>query len=197
MSYSIDDPRIACRFWEKVTPEPNTGCWLWSAALDGSGYGRLTLNRVSRSAHRLAYETLVGTVQNGLELDHLCRTRSCCNPAHLEPVTRQQNCKRGLRGALHTNCPHGHEFTPSNTAININGHRFCRTCSRTRGTAYNHRMSPWNGNGRPALTVCKRGHILAITARVKSSGLRKCLECANQLQRERRAAARDRDLLGA
>ena len=25
------------RFWEKVSPEPNSGCWLWTGADDGGG----------------------------------------------------------------------------------------------------------------------------------------------------------------
>jgi hypothetical protein len=46
-------------------------------------------------AHRLSYEHWVGPVSEGLELDHLCRVRSCVNPKHLEPVTRRINQVRG------------------------------------------------------------------------------------------------------
>jgi HNH endonuclease len=46
-------------------------------------------------AHRAAYIELVGPVPDGLQLDHLCRNRPCCNPAHLEPVTQDENMKRG------------------------------------------------------------------------------------------------------
>ena len=34
--------------------------------------------------------------------------------------------------ALKTQCKHGHEFTPSNTARRKNGTRECRACSRAR-----------------------------------------------------------------
>ncbi len=47
-------------------------------------------------AHRKSYGFFIGLVPEGLELDHLCRNRACYNPAHLEPVTRQENTRRGL-----------------------------------------------------------------------------------------------------
>jgi hypothetical protein len=50
--------------------------------------------------HRDVYEQLVGPIPEGLVLDHLCRNRSCCNPAHLEPVTTAENVRRGLNGVL-------------------------------------------------------------------------------------------------
>jgi len=42
------------------------------------------------------YEYFKGPVPDGLELDHLCRVRSCCNPDHLEPVTHKENIRRGF-----------------------------------------------------------------------------------------------------
>ena len=47
-------------------------------------------------AHRVTYEALVGSIPLGLDLDHLCRVRSGANPAHLEPVTRKENLRRGM-----------------------------------------------------------------------------------------------------
>jgi hypothetical protein len=44
--------------------------------------------------HQLAYQLEKGLVPEGLELDHLCRNRTCCNPDHLEPVTRAENMAR-------------------------------------------------------------------------------------------------------
>lgn len=186
MRIQFADPKLPERFWEKVTPEPNTGCWLWIASIRGDGYGQYSFNQRPRSAHRVAYEQLVGAVPKGYELDHLCRIRSCCNPDHLEPVTRRENCHRGLRGKLHTHCPKGHEFTPENTVINNRGHRYCLSCSRAT-------YKPVAQDKRRILKdYCKRGHI-----RRAERASRKCLECSNQLQRIRRASLCDRDLLGA
>ena len=77
-------------------PEPNTGCWLWTAALK-NGYGRITMMNPKRktAAHRVSYEAFVGPIPEGLTLDHLCRVRCCVNPAHLEPVTMRENIMRG------------------------------------------------------------------------------------------------------
>ena len=33
------DARLPERFWDKVSPEPNSGCWIWCAAIKGLGYG--------------------------------------------------------------------------------------------------------------------------------------------------------------
>lgn len=46
-------------------------------------------------AHRLLYELLVEPVPDDLQMDHLCRTPTCVNPSHLEPVTPRENVRRG------------------------------------------------------------------------------------------------------
>lgn len=83
----------ADRFWYRVAVTP--GCWLWTGALNWDGYGCFNAGpEISSSAHRFAYRLLVGPVPDGLELDHLCRTRNCVNPDHLEPVTHAENVRR-------------------------------------------------------------------------------------------------------
>lgn len=128
------DARLPERFWQKVSPEPNSGCWLWTATLNQDGYGRYSHKGRLESAHRVAFFMLVGLVGAGLELDHKCRVRCCCNPRHLEPVTHQQNASRGLGGKHHlkkTHCPSGHPYAGSNLIIR-DGYRACRTCERAK-----------------------------------------------------------------
>jgi hypothetical protein len=140
VTVGIDDPRLPDRFWEKVAPEPNTGCWLWTASLNNQGYGFFGVGRRMLLSHRVSYEALIGHVQGGLHLDHLCRTRSCCNPLHLEPVTAKENARRGAasalnkaRGALITHCPAGHLYDAGNTEHRPKGRgRRCRTCHRQK-----------------------------------------------------------------
>ena len=88
-------PSAEERFWQKVDKTP--GCWLWTACVTGLGYGqfRVTHGAPTVYAHRWAYEAMVGPIPDELVLDHLCRTPSCVNPSHLEPVTQRINVLRG------------------------------------------------------------------------------------------------------
>jgi hypothetical protein len=70
------------------------GCWLWTGKRDRGGYGLVCRQQQWRLAHRAVYEALIGPIPEGLELDHTCSNRSCVNPKHLEPVTRQENNRR-------------------------------------------------------------------------------------------------------
>src|SRR3990167_6536977 len=122
----------------RYVPEPNSGCWLWDGTTRANGYGCLRMNGKQQAAHRLSYELYLGPIQDGLVLDHLCRIRCCVNPAHLEPVSQKENCMRGDTGkhwADKTHCPHGHEYTKSNTAVK-SGRRHCRECAREYARAY-------------------------------------------------------------
>jgi hypothetical protein len=84
------------RFWPKVNKTPT--CWLWTGALNSHGYGNFFDGQRVVGAHRWLYIQTSGAVGDGLDLDHLCRTPACVNPAHLEPVTRKVNLRRGVRG---------------------------------------------------------------------------------------------------
>lgn len=105
-------------------------CWLWCAALTRDGYGRIRTNRQDLLVHRVVYELLVGPIPDGLELDHLCRNRACCNPAHLEPVTHAENKRRAAAAATpRSHCPYGHALDEVNTYAQ-GGRRRCRECQR-------------------------------------------------------------------
>lgn len=146
------DTRLPGRFWAKCIPEPNSGCWLWLGAANVGGYGQMTIgsrtdgSRTRAAVHRLAYETLVAPIPVGLQLDHLCRTRCCVNPAHLEPVTQHVNILRGVgRAAVHaalTHCKRGHAFVNDGAvyAQSHNGRRR-RTCLACRRGLYQERSA--------------------------------------------------------
>lgn len=106
------------------------GCWIWQREIDTKGYGmaRLRGGKKVKRAHRLVYEQNIGPIPPGLELDHLCRVRSCVNPEHLEPVTHRENVRRAVADPSH--CLRGHEYTPENIYAPPRGGRVCRTCRR-------------------------------------------------------------------
>jgi hypothetical protein len=130
------DTRLPERFWDKVGVEPNSGCWLWLGHLCRKGYGRYKLRGKLNLAHRFAYEALAGAIPVGLQCDHLCRTRCCVNPEHLEPVTQAVNSARGRsHWRERTHCPHGHEYAPENTA-RTKKQRYCKECNRQWQRSY-------------------------------------------------------------
>lgn len=118
------------RFWRKVDRAGPEDCWLWNASLTNQGYGQVWMKELGRpaSAHRWAYERLVGPIPVGLSLDHLCRVRNCVNPAHLEPVTHAENMRRAA--GLKTHCPWGHEYTEENIYRGSDGTAVCRFCKK-------------------------------------------------------------------
>lgn len=127
------DPRLPDRIWNQIQPCPMSGCWLWIGYAIERGYGRTKLNQKSILAHRLTFTALVGPIEDRLVLDHLCRTTSCVNPAHLEPVTQRVNVLRGdsamARRAAQTHCKNGHELAGDNLRVfERSPGCFMRTC---------------------------------------------------------------------
>ena len=72
-----------------------SGCWEWTKSLDRYGYGHRTTfpGLEMKVPHRAAFYFAHGFWPN--TVDHLCRNRKCCKPAHLEGVTHKENILRG------------------------------------------------------------------------------------------------------
>lgn len=118
--------------------EESGDCWLWTRRLDKDGYGRITVNKRPARAHRVSYETFVGPIPEGLELDHLCKVRRCVNPKHLEPVPHLVNVERSVdvgRRSGPNQCVHGHLLDDVNT-YRVQGLTQCRECHRKRNREY-------------------------------------------------------------
>ena len=122
----------AARFWSKVERLGSNDCWRWLAAMNHQGYGVFQYRNAGRMAHRVSYELTHGPIPDGLVVDHLCRNRSCMNPAHLDVVTPRTNTLRSsnfiARHAIAMHCPQGHPYDTKNTYHTPSGGRDCRTC---------------------------------------------------------------------
>ncbi len=133
------------RFHKNFIPVTNSGCWLWIGSLSvsnnkySSGYGSFMVNGKTVRAHRYSYEQKFGLIPKGLELDHKCRVLCCVNPDHVEPVTHQENVRRGnsgkhFRDKMH--CPGGPPYSGSNLYNRPDGGRDCKVCQRRRNREY-------------------------------------------------------------
>jgi hypothetical protein len=83
------------RLVAKIGPSDAAGHWPWQSALSRDGYSYFRLSGKVVIAHRLVFSLWRGDIPAGAELDHVCRLRSCVNPAHLEVVSHRENLRRG------------------------------------------------------------------------------------------------------
>lgn len=124
------------RLMQRVRFDYQSGCWNWTGAMGGSGYGGYLLHNKTFPAHRITYTMISGDIPDGLTLDHLCRNRACVNPLHLEPVTNYENIIRGnslsAQNSRKTKCNMGHPLP----AYKQGQGRDCRPCNTIRKRGY-------------------------------------------------------------
>lgn len=113
-------------FWKKVIKTPT--CWIWTGYVLKSGYATVWMNSKRILVHRYSYSSMNGKIPPNLEIDHLCFTRLCVRPDHLEAVTRAINNRR--KADRKTTCPSGHPFSGSNLFINCENARCCKICTK-------------------------------------------------------------------
>lgn len=70
----------------------DSGCWEWTGAFTGDGYGVIGVGRQKqRRVHRLAYQVFKGETPDGMFVCHSCDNPKCFNPDHLFLGTPKDN----------------------------------------------------------------------------------------------------------
>lgn len=89
-------------FWSHLDKSSSPkGCWLWLLGRDRGGYGKTKHQGRSWRSHRLAWSLRNGPIPEGLQVNHSCDVRLCCNPAHLTVGTQKDNIKEAVsRGRM-------------------------------------------------------------------------------------------------
>lgn len=132
----------AAEFWGNISHrlEKVGDCLVWQGAKNGVGYGHIGRSEAGEATyynvHKVAYVALVGPIQPGMVIDHLCRNRACAKVAHLELVPMRENSLRGdhpnYRTHLTGKCKRGHEIAGANALFRKDGRKRCKACARRR-----------------------------------------------------------------
>ena len=121
----------------QIVVDQVTGCHVWTGHKTTGGYGHVRFNGTRTVVHRLIWEHKNGPVPDGLQLDHICRNTSCCNPAHLRAVTPQVNvlysnnlCAQNARKQVCPKCGGPFSVLPGSTG------RYCKPCLNENKAGY-------------------------------------------------------------
>ena len=99
------------RFYKFVSPEPNSGCWLWTGACINTGYGVFCIGRVVDGdkrnvlAHRMSIGLAGAYVPDDKCVLHKCDNKVCVNPDHLYIGTVKDNSRDAVERGRHGGRP--------------------------------------------------------------------------------------------
>lgn len=132
------DAKTQARLWGKVDRRGADECWPWIGT-GSKGYGLMYVAGKTLKAHRLAYCLGHGVDMppSAVVIRHKCDNRGCCNPAHLEPGSAQDNIQDMIDRRRHwahkiDTCAAGHPLDGKQ----MGGFRRCSECQRAANRAY-------------------------------------------------------------
>ncbi|MET8378015.1 NUMOD4 motif-containing HNH endonuclease [Streptomyces microflavus] len=164
-----------------LRPLPNQQGYL-SVALCSAGRVKY------RKIHQLVLEAFVGPRPAGNVGRHLDGNLTNNVAGNLAWGTHSENMADCLKHGTHpearkTHCPAGHEYSPENTVVRVNGKRRCRACQRERA-GYK------GGLPMKDRTHCPQGHEYSPENTEVKSGGRRCKTCRKAYGRARNATRR-------
>jgi hypothetical protein len=71
--------------------DEESGCLLYTGALDKDGYPRISLQGKKRLGSHIVFELSRGVIPEAHEVDHICHVRRCIEPTHLRALSHQEN----------------------------------------------------------------------------------------------------------
>lgn len=133
---------IPVRVHSRVSIDATSGCWIWTGSGARGGYAVAKVNGKTRTVHRWFYELAVGPIPDGMTLDHTCHDpsvclggsdcphRRCVNPAHLVPISNDENMAKGGKTNLNRSiCRRGrHDLGEVGIYVDSDGSNRCRGC---------------------------------------------------------------------
>lgn len=133
---------VVKRFWPKVNK--TDGCWEWTGAKVGGGYGVLWIDGKNKTATSISLAIKTGSMPASQVL-HSCDNPPCVNPEHLREGDQKENIAEAIakgrfpqayRFKHKTACPKGHPYDEKNTRRYVDkigkARRECRSCDKMR-----------------------------------------------------------------
>jgi hypothetical protein len=151
--------RTATTLEAMASPEPNTGCWLWTRGASRHGYGKIRHGTDVVLAHRLMFALTFGAPMDGMEVCHRCDTPPCINPDHLFLGSHAENMADSARKGRSRK---GDGAKATRRKLDTEA----ANAIRTRASAGETHESPANAHGVSLTTISKivRGLMWAVQA---------------------------------
>lgn len=77
------------------------GCHYWLGTTSSDGYGTITVNKQTKSTHRISYQVRKGPIPDGMFVCHHCDNPICINPHHLFIGTHLDNMRDMVKKGRH------------------------------------------------------------------------------------------------